>query len=196
MSQTIQNLIAALAGGGEARAEAATVELAALPESLRPEALSALQGLLAAPEADSRWWAVRALAELPGEDITPLLLQALHDEDASVRQCAALGLRQHPDPESVSGLARALGDPDPLARRLARAALEAIGGDAVPRLLEVMEGGSHAARLEAVRALAKLGDTRSIPALFEALDDSALLEYWANEGLERMGVGMSLFIPE
>jgi HEAT repeat protein len=59
-----------------------------------------------------------------------------------------------------------------------------------------MESGSHIARLEAARALASIGDTRAIPALFDALDDSALLEYWANEGLERMGVGMCFFSPE
>jgi HEAT repeat protein len=96
----------------------------------------------------------------------------------------------------VAGLVAALDDPDPLARRLAGQALATIGGEAVPRLLEVMAGGKHNARLEAVRALARIGDTRAVPALFEALEGSALLEYWANEGLERMGVGMSFFIPK
>jgi hypothetical protein len=33
--------------------------------------------------------------------------------------------------------------------------------------------------------------------MFAALnEDSALIEYWANEGLDRMGVGMKLFAPE
>jgi len=51
--------------------------------------------------------------------------------------------------------------------------------------------------VEAVRALAKIGDQRAIPALFEALDDnSALIEYWASEGLEKMGVGMVFYKPE
>jgi HEAT repeat protein len=90
----------------------------------------------------------------------------------------------------------ALDDPDPLARRLAGEALEAVGSEAVPALLEVMGDGSHVARLEAARALANIGDARAIPALFEALDDSALMEYWASEGLERMGVGMIFFNPD
>jgi HEAT repeat protein len=195
MSQTLTDLLAALTSGDETRAEAAAAELAVLLEALQPQALAALHGLLASPQADQRWWAVRALATLPGDEITPLLLQALEDQDTSVRQCAALGLRQRPDPRAVPGLVRTLDDPDPLARRLAGEALEAIGSEAVPALLAVMESGSHAARLEAARALANIGDTRAIPALFAALDDSALLEHWANEGLERMGVGMSFFSP-
>jgi HEAT repeat protein len=208
MSENIADLLAALISEDEAQPkvaaqpevvaqqEIAAARLAALPEALQPEALSALQGLLAATEADRRWWAARAIAALPGKNIPPVLLQVLQDEDASVRQCAALGLRQRPDARAVAGLVRALDDPDALVRRLAGEALEAIGGEAVPALLEVMGGGSQTARLEAVRALATIGDARSIPALFAALEGSALLEYWANEGLERMGVGMRFIIPE
>jgi HEAT repeat protein len=202
MSRAIQDLLAALASGDDAqpevaaRAEAAATGLSGLDPALQPQALAALQALLSTPQPDHRWWAARALAALPGPEITPLLLQALEDEDAPVRQCAALGLRQRPDPGAVAGLVLALDDPDPLVRRLASQALEATGGEAVPRLLEVMAGGSHPARLEAARALAGIGDTRAVPALFEALDGSALLEYWANEGLERMGAGMSFFVPK
>jgi HEAT repeat protein len=114
-----------------------------------------------------------------------------------VRQCAVLGLRQHPDAGCIAALARALGDEDPLVADLAVGALEAIGEPAVPALLDLMEKGAWAVRLKAVRALAMIGDERSIPALFAALDeDSALIEYWASEGLERMGVGMSFFTPQ
>ena len=202
MSQAIDNLLAALTGGDEAqpevaaRAEATASRLAALDEAKQLEALVALQGLLTAPEADTRWWAARALAALPIGEVIPLLLQALQDKDAPVRQCAALGLRQHADMRAIAGLVRALDDPDPLVRRLAGEALEAVGGEAVPALLEVMEHGSHSARLEAARALAGIRDTRAIPALFKALEGSALMEYWASEGLERMGVGTNYFIPD
>jgi HEAT repeat protein len=196
MSQTIADLLAALTGNDETLAEATATGLAALTMAQQPEVLAALQGMLASTDVDRRWWAARALAALPGPEITPLLLQALEDEDASVRQCAALGLRQRPDVRAVPGLVRALDDPDPLARRLAGEALEAVGSGAVPALLEVMGDGSHVARLEAARALAGIGDTRAVPALFEALEGSALMEYWANEGLERMGVGTAYFLPD
>jgi HEAT repeat protein len=59
-----------------------------------------------------------------------------------------------------------------------------------------LRGDYPAARIQAARALALIGDTRAIPELFNALDgDSALLEYWAGEGLEKMGVGMVFFTP-
>lgn len=195
MSQILSDLLAALTSGEEARLEAAASGLAALPHGLQAQALHALQELLSSPQVEQRWWATRLLAALTEADAIPSLLQALEDEDASVRQCAALGLRQRADARAITGLVQALDDPDPLNRRLAGQALEAIGSEAVPELLEVMAGGSHPARLEAARALAGIKDTRAIPALFEALDGSALLEYWANEGLERMGVGMSFFDP-
>jgi HEAT repeat protein len=59
-----------------------------------------------------------------------------------------------------------------------------------------MENGSPQARIEAARALGFIGDARAVPQLFKALDgDSAILEYWADQGLERMGVGMVFFNP-
>lgn len=159
-------------------------------------AVAALEGLLSAADADHRWWAARALAALPHPEIPELLIRALHDHAAPVRQCAALGLRLHPDSQAVPALIAALDDTDHLVAELAADALAAIGNEAVPALLEVIQKGSHPARLEAVRALATIGDTRAIPALYAALDeDSALMEYWATEGLERMGVGMIFFKP-
>jgi HEAT repeat protein len=148
------------------------------------------------PSVDHRWWALRALAEISHPKISSILAQSLSDPDPAVRQCAALGLRTHPDPQAIPPLIAALNDPDSLNASLAADALEAIGAEAVPALLEVLQSGPQAARLKAVRALATIGDTRSIPALYAALDeDSAWMEYWAAEGLERMGVGMVFFKP-
>jgi HEAT repeat protein len=80
--------------------------------------------------------------------------------------------------------------------RIAGDALVAAGGDAVTALLEVLQTFPHQARLEAARGLGLIGDTRAIPELFKALDgESALLEHWAGEGLERMGVGMVFYSP-
>jgi HEAT repeat protein len=194
-AHSLAEALTGLVEGDEAEAEAAAAGILALPAALQPEALKALQELLASAEVERRWWAIRWLAALTGSEITPCLLQGLHDEDASVRQCAALGLRGRPEPEAVEGLIQALDDDDTLVRRLVGEALGAAGGAAVPGLLGVLESGAQPARLEAARALAVIGDTRAIPALFEALDGSALMEYWASEGLERMGVGMSFFLP-
>ncbi len=188
LAQTLE----ALLSGDDGLAESAARRLAAHGQA----AISALKGLINHPLAETRWWAVRALAEIPDTEVVPLLMQALKDEDAAVRQCAALGLQLHPDERAVSALIEALGDDDSLVVRLAGNALAAIGATATPALLEKLPQSSPRMRLEMMRALALIGDQRSIPTLVEALDsDSMLIEYWANEGLERMGVGMVFFDP-
>ncbi len=197
MAQNLEELLSELTSGDEARAEAAAKRLAALQSEQGEALLEALSALLASPDVETRWWAVRALSELDDGRVPSLLTQALNDADPEVRRCAALGLRSHPDPQAIPRLVEMLNDADGLTARLAGDALAAIGGEAVPALLDALQNGRHAARLAAARALATLRDKRAIPALFNALDeDSALLEYWAGEGLERMGVGMAFFTPE
>lgn len=91
----------------------------------------------------------------------------------------------------------ALSDPDTLVARLASQALVAIGAEAVPDLLEVLQNGTHPARLEAVRALAQIGDRRAIPLLMKVLEeDSTILHYWAENGLNRLGLGMVYVRPD
>jgi HEAT repeat protein len=186
-----------LKSADDERAEAAAMSLAGLPRPEIDAALTELSAWLSSSDCDTRWWAVRAIAAISDQRTPGLLLKALEDPQACVRQCAVVGLRQHADASCVAALVEALEDEDPLVTDLAVGALAAVGEEAVPDLLDVMENGSRAARLKAVRALAMIGDERSIPALFAALDeDSALIEYWASEGLERMGVGMAFFSPD
>jgi HEAT repeat protein len=188
----LQILLSTLYSGDDERAEAVIPELAGYGEA----AVEALGPGLQNPDADMRWWTVRALAEIPHPQVPRLLLNAFEDEDITVRQCAALGLQRQPLDQAVPTLISALSSGDYLLSNLAGDALIAVGTPAVPALLEVMQNGVQASRLVAARALAIIGDHRSIPALFEALsEDSVMIEYWANEGLERMGVGMTFFKP-
>jgi HEAT repeat protein len=199
-----------LTGGDDSLAEAAVQRLLGLPEEEQLTAFAALRAQLTSPEIDRRWWAVRALSELPLSQAQSLLVPALQDPDPSVRQCAALGLRLqikrtpgwNPTPETFTTLLpvllEGLKDQDPLAARLAADVLAAVGEPVVPQLLELLasDGSNHAARMLVVRCLAEIGDQRAIPALLAALDeDSLLMEYWANEGLEKMGLGMAYFFP-
>ena len=187
------NLLDELSCGEDARAEQALSQLG----DLGPELLEPLRLRLSNPEPEVRWWAVRALAEINDERVPGLLVTALADPDQGVRWCAGLALRMHPSPQAAPALLELLPDGDALTRRLAGDGLVAIGSSVVLQLIGVMADGEHLARLEAVRALAKIGDERTIPTLFEALDDpSALIEYWASEGLEKMGVGMVFYKPE
>ncbi|MFO8035006.1 MAG: HEAT repeat domain-containing protein [Anaerolineales bacterium] len=181
-----------LLSGDDQRAQEAAARIAAVGEHALPE----LKTMLDDPEEEIRWWAVRALAAMDHPEIPDLLRKALHDEGESVRQCAALALRERPNPEALPDLVELLEAGDTLTRRLAGDALIALGALAVPELMAVMGGGSVGAQVEAARGLAKIGDKRAIAPLYHLLDSpSALLSYWAEEGLENMGVGMVFFKP-
>lgn len=185
-------LLAALLSGDDARAESAVPQLAALGNA----ALIVLEPLLAAPDEDSRWWAVRTLAQMQPAPLS-LIRAALNDESADVRQCAALGLAHHPHPDSIADLIAALADQDGLVVTLAANALSAIGSEAVPALIVALKAEKLSIRIEAARALAGIKDYRSIPALMKALEeDSAVMQYWATQGLDQLGLGMVYLKPE
>ncbi len=180
------------ASGSDKRADKAARELAA-HGSFNPQVY---KQLLADRRVDVRWWAVRSLAEIDSPEATPLLIHSLDDSDTSVRQCAALALQRQPDPQAIPALSQLLSSSDQLLGRLAGEALIAAGSEAVPALLDMMQDSPQKARIEAARCLALIGDTRAIPELFKALDgESALMEHWAGEGLEKMGVGMVFYSP-
>jgi HEAT repeat protein len=188
----LEVLLTDLTSGDDVRAEAAVPSLAELGEA----ALPGLVQLLDSPSRDHRWWAVRALAALDEPAGWLGAVRGLEDPDPSVRQCAALALRHRPVVEAVPALCQALADPDRLTARLAADALGAVGPAATSALVRALISPSPAVRIEAARALADLRDRESIPALFAALDDpSTVVQYWVEEALERMGVGMLFFRP-
>lgn len=187
----LQTLLDDLSSGDDARAEAAALRLPAFP-------VSALDPLLESDNVDARWWALRALAGFSGgQAIVRRLVSALEDESDEIRQCAALGLRHHPLPEAIPSLIRALSSPDSMTAKLACNALIAIGAESVPALVEVLRTGAASAKLEAARALAEIGDPRAIPALMDILQaDSAISTYWAEHGLNKLGLGMVYLKPQ
>jgi len=188
----LQLLISDLTSGDDQVAENSIESIAAWGET----ALPALFDLSNSSDPEKRWWALRALAVIPYPNVLPRLQRGLYDPDLSVRQCAALGLSQQPAAEAIPDLIILLDDQDRLLARLASDALIASGSQAVPVLIETLENGSQLAKIEAVRALAMIGDKNSIGALFKAWQEgSAIVQYWAEEGLDRMGVGMQFFTP-
>ena len=79
---------------------------------------------------------------------------------------------------------------------LAVNALVKIGKAAVPALIEVVKTASQSARIHAFRALAELRDHRAIAIMMKVMEeDSALLQHWAKEGLERLGLDMVYIKP-
>lgn len=188
---SLQDLLSDLTSGNEARAEGAVPSLIELGEG----AIPALLNLTRSSDPDQRWWALRVLAQSPHSE-TVWLVPFLSDPAREVRQCAALGLAIKPGEEAIRPLAQALSDEDSMVSSLAVNALVKIGKPAVPDLIEVVKSGVQSARIHALRALAEIRDHRAIPIMMKVMDeDSVLLQHWAKEGLDRLGLDMVYIKP-
>lgn len=188
----VETLVQQLIRGDDQQAEQAALALAKFGEP----ALPTLLALADSKDSNQRWWALRSLALIPAPQAKAALIHALGDSDISVRQCAALGIRYQPTFEAVPALLEALASQDKLLARLAADALIAIGHQAVPDLILTVKNGNPSARLEAVRALALIGDPRAIPVLYNVLsEESTFMDFWATEGLDRMGIGITYVKP-
>lgn len=189
----LDELLEDLTSGDEERAEGAVQPLTELGE----QAIPSLLDLTRSPDVDSRWWAIRALAQSPlcqTEWLVPFLE---NDPAPEVRQCAALGLAVKADESAIQPLIQSLSDADSMVGSLAMTALVRIGGAAVPSLIETVKDGRQSARILALRALAEIKDHRAIPIMMKVMsEDSSLLQHWAQEGLERLGLDMIYIKPE
>lgn len=189
--RSITDLVTDLVSGDETAAETAVAILAE-----RGEAAAEVLGLLDSSEAEHRWWAVRSLAALPAPR-TEWFIGALRDDEAEVRAAAALALAAHPHEGSAAALVSALSDEVNLVAVMAVQALSRIGGAAVPPLLDAYASAVPRGRIHIMRALAELRDPRSIRLMMDSLEeDSAALQYWAQEGLERLGLNMVYLKPD
>jgi HEAT repeat protein len=191
--KTLEHLLEDLLSGDESRAEAAVTALVELGQ----DAIPALLDLTHASEADSRWWAIRTLAQSPLAQTEWLVPFLLNDPAPEVRQCAALGLAIKPDESAIRPLVQALSDADSMTGNLAMNALIKLGKDSVQALIECVKGkSSQSARILALRALAEIRDHRAIPVMMQVMEeDSVLLQHWAKEGLERLGLDMVYIKP-
>lgn len=188
----LQDLLIDLTSGDEARAEASVSSLINFGE----DAIPALLDLTNSPNVDSRWWALRTLAQSPLLR-TEWLIPFLNDSAPEVRQCAVLGLANKPDEISINPLVQVLSDEDAMVSNLAVNALVKIGKTAVPPLIEIVKSASQSARIHALHALAEIRDHRAIPVMMKVMEEeSALLQHWAKEGLERLGLDMVYMKPD
>ena len=182
----MHELLAELTSGDDTRAENSIPAIVDLGMAAIPTLLE----LTRAEEVDSRWWAVRALAASPHtrtEDLIPLL----SDSASDVRAAAALALCNHPDESAIPALINTLSDEDSLTAGLAGNALVKIGSPSVPSLLTVMSEAPTSIRIIVLRALSEIRDPRAIPVMMKSLsEESAVLQYWAQEGLQRLGLDM------
>ena len=189
----LQDLLNELTSGDEERAEKSVASLVELGEDVIPS----LMDLSLSADVDTRWWAVRTLAQSPHCRTEWLIPFLESDPSPEVRQCAALGLAGKADESATQSLVHALNDADSMVGSLSATALVKIGGAAVPSLIETVKAGKQSARILALRALAEIKDHRAIPIMMEVMqEDSSLLQHWAQEGLERLGLDMIYIKPE
>ena len=189
---SLEQLLADLTSGDDARAEAAVPALTMHGSA----GIDALHKLQSSPLTDYRWWATRALSAFPQPKAHHHLINALADQDNSVRQCAALGLKLRPLPEALEALIDQLGSQDQLLARLASDALSELGAMAVPSLENAAKHPDPNVRIQAVRAMALMEQPEAIGPMFNAIDDpSTMVTYWAELGLDRLGIGMVFFNP-
>lgn len=187
----LEALLGDLLSGDEIRAEGAVTGLIPLDESARTALLDAAR----TADADGRWWIVRTLAELPSIR-TGELVPFLSDPAPDVRQASALGLGAHPEESAIPALIRALHDGDSMVAALASNALVKVGTASTPALLEALPDAPQAVRILIMRTLAELKDHRAIRVMMKALDeDSAMIQHWAREGLERLGLNLIFMKP-
>ncbi|HSL45577.1 MAG TPA: HEAT repeat domain-containing protein [Anaerolineales bacterium] len=188
---SLQDLLNDLTSGNEVRAE----EAVPLLIELGKEAVPALLELTRSAEVDHRWWGLRTLAQSPNAQ-ADWLIPFLSDPAREVRQCAALGLAIKPDESAIPSLIQALSDEDSMVSSLAVNALVKIGGPAVLPLIDIVKSAPQSARIHALRALAEIRDHRAIPIMMKVMEeDSVLLQHWAKEGLDRLGLDMVYIKP-
>lgn len=190
-NRIMKELLADLTSGDDERAERSIPAIT----NLGLAAIPSLLELTRSEDTDIRWWAVRALAASP-HTRTVDLIPLLSDSAPEVRAATALALCHHPHEDAVSALIHALSDEDALTAGLAGNALVKIGGSSVPALLQVMDEAPTGIRIVVLRTLSAIRDHRAIPVMMKCLgEESAFLQYWAQEGLERLGLDMVYMKP-
>jgi HEAT repeat protein len=189
----MKELLADLTSGDDGRAEKAIPPLVELGKV----AIGPLLELTRSQNEDTRWWAIRALSASPdtqAADLIPLL----NDSSPSVRAAAVLAIMNHPSEEATEVLIKALYDEDSLTANLASNALVKIGHSTTLSLLKVMEEATTNVRILAIRALVEIKDHRAIPMMMKCLNnenESAVIQYWAVQGLDKLGLDMVYITP-
>jgi HEAT repeat protein len=150
-SDLIQALLDAITAGDDQQAERHVQAFAA-----QPGVLPALRPLLSDPDPNRRWWAVRSLALIRGDESARLLAQHLADPDEPTRCAAALGLGQLRSEAAIPLLLAALSDVSGWVRDSAADALAMIGVPALPELVEAMKDTRDGVRVRASRATGRI----------------------------------------
>jgi HEAT repeat protein len=196
----VQALLCAIASGDDAATEVAAQALVG-----RRSLLPALRPLLTDADPDRRWWAVRTLALIGGEDAARLMIEHLTDDDEPTRCAAALGLGELRYSQAISALVAHLADNSGWVRDSAADALAMLGEAAISALVEALADRRDGVRVRAAGALHRIllapsqGASTTpeiarvylpaINALYLALNDpNRLVRHHAQQTLDRLGL--------
>ena len=115
---------------------------------------------------------LKALSKIKAESVTPILIGALKDVDATVRTEAAISLGQAGDVTAVEALIVALSDPHHRVQAAAANALNRMGdARSIEPLSRLLPAGHWEVRMAAAEALSNIGDARVIEPLIGAMQD-------------------------
>ncbi|KQC04968.1 MAG: hypothetical protein APR53_09170 [Methanoculleus sp. SDB] len=161
-------------------------------ESLREMGDPAIEYLIKALQDETytvRLAASDALGEMGSQKGVGPLIQVLRDPYEDVRISASLSLGSLKNPLSIPFLVELFSDEYNGVRFAAADALVEFGTAALTPLLKALENSNALVRISAARALAKLADIKSIPALIEHLgDDVAEVRWGVSQALSEIGV--------
>ena len=130
-------------------------------------------------EKEEKQYAARALGKLGDERAVPVLIDALNDDDRTLRAYVAGALGNLGDKRAVPSLISILGDEDSWVRREAALALGELGDErAVDPLINALNDDEGIVRLYALRALGNLKDTRAVPHVVDALRGDNSWRQW------------------
>ena len=149
----------------------------ALGEMRRAEAIPYLMDAL----HDSFWWFEReqqvndlldAISKM-GQVVIPELIEALRDQEGTVRRFAAQLLSRIPADRAIEPLTLSLYDTHPDVCKASAEALSSIGAPALPILLDALHHPEAWIRQQAVIGLTKSRDPQVVPALLNLLNDES-----------------------
>ncbi|MBX2998055.1 MAG: HEAT repeat domain-containing protein [Caldilineaceae bacterium] len=166
-----------------------------LLDLLTPADSPILRQMIESSDLDRRWWGIRALAQVGGEDLVPLVAAYLEDSSPEIRAVVAMALGEIHRREAAAvnshlpQLALLLQDDDALVRQSAADALAQCGDDAVDLLATALESDREGVRVRAAAALHRIGSMKAAPPLYRHLEDpNPLVRHYAYETLDKLGL--------
>jgi len=168
-ASAVSPLVAALAGADTSARLAIMWTL----EKIGTSAVAPLIVALKDQDWNVRQEAARSLGRLGGTRSTEALIAALNDENMYVRQAAVEALRRIGDARAVKPLMRAFWHADASMRETIGVALYSIGAPAVSPLITALRDSDEKVRIDAIKLLGLIGETKATKPLLDLLKFSA-----------------------